>query len=62
MNELNGKILKNNPKIDQKVVAAANELQQQLPEFIKPKQGADYNISPALGGSYPSINHFLQKS
>jgi hypothetical protein len=50
MKNLNAELLKKNPKIDRAVVSAMNSLQKNLPEPQKPKEGADYKLSPPLSG------------
>lgn len=44
-------LVKTNPKVDRKVVDALRALEETLPESEKPKVGADYRLSPPLGGS-----------
>lgn len=51
MSESKTALLGKNPKIDQKVVSKAGELEKTLPRPDRPKQGADYKLSPPLGGS-----------
>jgi len=43
-------LLSANPKVDQAVVAAAEELEKRLPRPEPQKKGADYNIAPPFGG------------
>jgi len=50
MKKFKADLLKKNPKVDQKVISAANILQDKFSGAAKPRQGSDYRISPPLGG------------
>jgi hypothetical protein len=45
------KLLEKNPRIDVAVVERFRALQDRLPAALQQRQGADYHISPPLGGS-----------
>lgn len=45
--------LPNNKKIDFRVVVQVESLLSKLPESARPKRGADYRLTPALGGRFP---------
>ena len=62
MNENKKELIGNNPKIDIKVISEAVALMEKLPGTVRPKQGADYRISPPLGGEMLTILHCGSKS
>jgi len=37
-------------KIDWELIQKMKELEAKLPEHLRPKQGADFHIEPAIGG------------
>lgn len=43
------KIIDHNPKINRKIVEQYDALMEKSQGFIKPKKGADYNITPPMG-------------
>ncbi len=51
MNNTNTELMKKNPKIDSKVVAAIAALEKELPEFERIKHGSDYKLTPPLAGN-----------
>jgi hypothetical protein len=55
MNASKPELLSKNPKVDQKVISTAEDLERKLPKPEQPKQGADYKLSPPLGGKSLTI-------
>ncbi len=51
MNNTKTELLKKNPKIDSKVVAAIAALENKLPESARTKNGSDYKLTPPLAGN-----------
>lgn len=51
MDHTRPELLKKNLKVDGKVVSAVAALQKKLPETERTKRGADYKLSPPLGGN-----------
>ena len=45
MNQDNTALLKQNPRIDIKVVKEYERLEKQVPEMFAPKKGADYRLT-----------------
>jgi hypothetical protein len=56
MDKTNLELLKKNPKVDPKVVAAVDALLEKLPDSAKPRRGSDYRIEPPLGGRALALN------
>ncbi len=52
MNNTKTELLKKNPKIDSKVVAAIAALEKELPESERTKNGSDYKLTPPLAGNF----------
>jgi hypothetical protein len=55
MNTSIAELLSKNPKVDPKVVSLAEDLEKKLPRPEQPRQGADYKLSPPLGGKTLTI-------
>lgn len=61
MGEFGKDLRKGNLKIDNEVVAKAEKLRDSMPVSQRPREGADYKLTPPLGGksidSNTPMNH-----